>query len=81
MENSEIIVKFNDTEDLFRFVNSLNESIPCDVNASYENHVVDAKSIIGMAELSMHAITVKAVTSDEIILGKFAEICERYKVS
>lgn len=81
MENSEIIVKFNDTEDLFCFVNSLNENIPCDVNASYENRVVDAKSIVGMAELSMHDITVKAVTSDEKILGKFAEICERYKVS
>lgn len=80
IENS-ITIRFTKADDVLVFVSSIKESIDCDVNASYKNHVIDAKSIIGMVELSSHDIVVKAITNDEETLNRFIQICERYKVN
>lgn len=74
----EYILKFKSFSDIGSFVRTLSKRIPCDVNASYENQIVDAKSYLGWVSLSSHPITVKINTDDEYLIEKFGEICEKY---
>lgn len=81
IKNDEIhMVRFITSDDVLSFVNKISEKIPCDVNAMYENQIVDAKSLLGMLGMPKHNIRVYAVTNDNKIQNIFNEICESYAV-
>lgn len=81
IENEKIhLIKFKEADNILSFVKELIDNIPCDVNAFYENQIVDAKSLIGLFGMSAHNIKVYAVTNNNDIQDKFNKICSKYKV-
>ena len=74
------MVKFKSSDDVLSFVNQISEKIQCDVNAMYENQIVDAKSLLGMLGMPIQNIKVYAVTNDTNIQKIFDEICNIYTI-
>ena len=55
-------------------------SIESDVNAVYENQIVDAKSVLGLVSLSSHPIKIEINSDDESEIEQLKGICEKFCV-
>ena len=76
----EFLLNLDSLTDLTAFVKEVSNDIPCDVNATYERQIVDAKSYLGLVSISTHPVKVNANKDDIHLLEKFARICTKYEV-
>lgn len=76
----EYLINLNNLNNLRQFNGDIMYQIASDVNAKYENQVVDAKSMMGLMMISIHDITVSINSDDEKELETFRQICEKYEV-
>lgn len=67
--------------DISNFIKELSIKIPCDVDGIYERQIVDAKSYLGLASISIHPVIIKINTEDENIIKIFNDICKKYKIT
>ena len=71
------VIDLRDLTSLNNFIIEANQFTE-DINAIYGNHVVDAKSYIGLASISMHPVKVEIITNSQLITEKFYSICKPY---
>ena len=71
-------VDLSNIDNLEGFVREIIE-VKSDVNASYKNQVVDAKSLLGVVMVSAHPIEVEIISDDEEEIKMFEEICKKYE--
>lgn len=76
----EYLINLNNLNNLRQFNGDIMYQIASDVNAKYENQVVDAKSMMGLMMISIHDITVSINSDDKKELETFKQICEKYEV-
>lgn len=76
----DFLLNLDSLTDLNNFVMDISMNIPCDVDATYGRQVVDAKSYLGLVTLSIHPVRVSINTNNEDYIGRFNEICEKYKI-
>ena len=74
------VVNLNQLEDLSKFVSQVRGSVASDVNAVYENQIVDAKSVLGLVSLSSHPIKIEINSDDESEIEQLKGICEKFCV-
>ena len=73
----EFILDLNSLNDINDFITGI-KNIPCDINASYEKQIVDAKSYLGLVSISTHPITVSINTDNPNYIETFSQVCKRY---
>lgn len=74
------VLNLNSITDLSNFISEIS-TISCDVDASFERHCVDAKSLMGVMSLSCNPVTVKLTNPvSEHDKENFARICEKYEI-
>lgn len=72
-------VDLSNIDNLEGFVREIIE-VKSDVNASYKNQMVDAKSLMGVIMVSAHPVKVEIISDDEEEIKVFEEICKKYEV-
>lgn len=71
------LVSINDAKDFVMAINKLNG----EVDARYGVHVVDAKSMLGILNIShCKPLEMTIYSDDENEISEFAEICKKYEV-
>ncbi len=70
---------FGNVDDVKDFTKSIT-GLDCNVDASYENQVVDAKSLLGVFSLFNHELDIVLHSDDEEITQKFEKICKKFEV-
>lgn len=70
---------FGDVNDVKDFTKSITE-LECNVDANYENQVVDAKSLLGVFSLFNHELDIVLHSDDEDMIRKFECICKKFEV-
>lgn len=76
--NKEYILYLYSLTDLEEFVAEV-KNIKSDVDASYGNKVVDAKSFLGVLGLSTRPVSVKINSDDKEEIRYFGQICKKYQ--
>lgn len=71
------VIDLRDLTSLNNFIIEANQFTE-DINAIYGNHVVDAKSYIGLASISMHPVKVEIITDNPVVDNKFYDVCKPY---
>lgn len=75
------VLNLNSITDLSNFVSEISAKVTCDVDACYERHCVDAKSLMGVMSLSCNPITVKLCNPvSQSDIDHFDEICRKYEI-
>ena len=72
-------IKLRAINDVNTFVKQILD-FPCDIDAIYGRYIIDAKSILGMIDISTHDIEVEIRSEDKGLIDKFATICKSYEV-
>ena len=62
----EFLINLNEISDLKEFVNLILYKITSDVDAIYENQVVDAKSLMGIITLASHPLLIRIPFSHKL---------------
>lgn len=75
----ETVIYINSVYDASQFVTEIT-SIKSDIDAIYNNSIVDAKSYLGILLVSAHPLTIRLHSDDEEEIKKFIDICEKYNV-
>ena len=73
-------VDLHDIDNVENFVKEISEKIMSDVDAFYENQIVDAKSLLGVVMITSRPIEVEIISDDEEEIKVFEEICKKYEV-
>ena len=76
----EFLINLNEISDLKEFVNLILYKITSDVDAIYENQVVDAKSLMGIITLASHPLLIRIYTDNNEELEVFNSICNKFEV-
>lgn len=77
---TEYLLDLDSLTDLNNFVNRINSQIPCDVDAMVGRQIVDAKSYLVLASISIHPVKVRINTDNENYIKRFGEICREYEI-
>lgn len=79
MHKNKYTVNLKSLTDLEEFISEVS-SIKGDINAKYGIRIVDAKSFLGMADISQYPIVITLISDDTNDISLFNEICRKYEV-